>query len=155
MPFFYDINQAFTSNGTANTETDHLRLLTAANQETAKIVGLHANARFTTAGGAQLRLKTFATASTAGSSVTPAKRHPSFPAAALTAFSGPTVGTTPTVRMTVGIAQTGGHGGWVANSPDHAYSLLPNGGANGNADVFSIGSAASVTGDFTVETSEG
>lgn len=155
MPFFYDLNNAVTSNGSANTETDHLRLLTVANQETAKIVGLYGACRFGTAGGAQLRLKTFGTASSAGSGQTPAKRHPSFPAAGTTAFTGPTAGSTPTVRITVGAAQTGGTGGWVGLEPMAAVSLLANGGANGNGDVFSIANAASVAIDFTVELSEG
>src|SRR3990172_2980492 len=105
MAFFYDLNFAFTSNGTANTETDHMRLLTVANQETCRIVGLYGASRFGTAGGAQLRVKTFATASTAGSSQTPAKRHPSYPAAGTTALTGPTVGATPTVRLAGGMAE--------------------------------------------------
>jgi hypothetical protein len=126
-----------------------------ANQETSKIVGIYGAARFGTAGGAQLRVKTWSTASTVGSSKTPGKRHPSFPAASLTAFTGPTSGTTPTVRLTVGLAQTGGTGGWVALEPAAALTLLPNGGANGNADVFSIAASASVPVDFTVEHSEG
>src|SRR5262245_13242872 len=155
MPFFFDTNQSVTSNGSANTETDHLRFLTVSQQETAKVVGLYGACRFGTAGGAQIRLKPFGTASTAGSGVTPAKRHPSFPAASLTAFSGPTAGATPTVRLTVGLAQTGGTGGWVAIEPGAAISLLANGGANGNLDVYSIANGASVPIDFTVEHSEG
>lgn len=155
MPFFYDLNQSVTSNGSANTETNHMRLLTVANQETAKIVGLYGAARHGTAGGAQLRVKTWATASSAGSAATPAKRHPSFPAASTTAFTAPTSGTTPTVRLTVGLAQTGGTGGWVALEPSAALTLLPNGGANGNADVFSIANGTSVAVDFTLELSEG
>jgi hypothetical protein len=155
VPFFFDTNVSVTSNGSANTETDHLRFLTAANQETAKLVGLYGASRFGTAGGAQLRVKTFGTASTVGSAATPAKRHPSSPAASLTAFTGPTAGATPTVRLTVGLAQTGGTGGWVALEPMAAISLLANAGANGNADVFSICNAASVPLDFTVEHSEG
>lgn len=155
MPFFYDLNMAATSNGSANTETDHMRLLTVANQETAKIVGLYGAARHGTAGGAQLRFKTFATASSAGSSQTPAKRHPSFPAASTTAFTTPTAGSTPTVRLTVGLAQTGGTGGWVALEPSAAITLLANGGANGNGDIYSIANGTSVAIDFTAELSEG
>ena len=155
MPFYFDLNFAFTSNASGGTETDHMRLLTVANQETCKLMSLHGNARFGTAGGGQLRVKTFATASTVGSAQTPAKRHPTQPAAATTAFTGPTAGATPTVRMTVGVAQTGGHGGWIALETSDAISLLPNGGANGNADVFSIANAASVTGDFTLGFNEG
>lgn len=154
MPFYYDVNQAVTSNGTAGVETDHLRTLTVANQGICRVMSLYGAARFGTAGGAQLRLKTFATASTVGSGVTPGKRNPNSPAASTTFFSGPTAGATPTVHMTVGVAQTGGTGGWMALEPDHALQLLPNGGANGNADIYSIANAASVTLDFTVEFAE-
>lgn len=155
-PFFYDLNQSVTSNGSANTETDHLRLLTATGTaESTKIVGLYGAARHGTAGGAQLRLKTFATPSTVGSGATPAKRHPSFPAAKTTAATGPTAGGTPTVRLTVGLAQTGGTGGWVALEPGAAVTLLQGAGANGNADVFSIANGTSVPIDFTLEFSEG
>lgn len=156
MPFFYDIHNSVTSNGSANTETDHLRLLTVTGTaESAKIVGLYAGARFGTAGGAQMRIKTFATPSTVGSTQTPAKRHPSFPAAKVTAFTGPTAGATPTVRLTVGVAQTGGTGGWVALEPMAAVTLLQGAGANGNADLFSIAASASVPIDYTLEVSEG
>ena len=154
-PFFYEIQKSITSNGSANTESDHLRLLTAANQETAKIVGLYAGARHGTAGGAQMRFKTFSTASTTGTATTPAKRHPSNPAAATTAFTSPTAGSGPTVRLAVGLAQTGGTGGWVALEPNAALSLLANGGANGNGDVFSIANGTSVAIDYTLEFSEG
>lgn len=151
MPFYYDLNNALTSNGAAGTETDHLRLLTVANQTPCRITAIYGASRFGTAGGAILRVKTFATASTAGASQTPAKRNPNSPAASTTAFTGPTAGATPTVRQSIGVAQTGGTGGWFALEPDHAITLLPNGGANGNADLFSIANAASVTFDATLE----
>ncbi len=151
MPFYYDLNNALTSSATAGTEVDHLRLLTVASQGNCKIVGCYGTARFGTAGGAQLRIKTFATPSTVGTAQTPAKRHPDNPVAATTAFTAPTVGLTPIVRLTVGVAQTGGMGGWVALDQDHALTLKSGGGANGNGDVFSIANAASVTFDNTVE----
>jgi len=155
MPFYYDINRSnVTTNGSAGTETDDLRLLTVASQGHARIMALYGAARFGTAGGAQLRVKTFGTASTAGSAVTPAPRNPRAPAAQSTAFSGPTAGSTPVIRMTVGVAQTGGTGGWMALEPDHAIALLSGGGANGNGDVFTIANAASVVLDYTVEINE-
>jgi hypothetical protein len=155
VPFFYSINNAVTSNGSANTETNHLRLLTVANQESAKVVGVYGACRHGTAGGAQLRFKTFATASTTGTTVTPAKRHPSYPAASTTAFAAPTEGATPSVRLSVGMAQTGGTGGWVALEPAAAITLLANGGANGNGDLYSIAAGTSVPIDYTLEFSEG
>src|SRR5437879_6686186 len=61
MPFYYDVTKGttgYTSNGSANTETPHLRAATIANQETCSIKGLFVASRFATAGGAQLRIKT-------------------------------------------------------------------------------------------------
>lgn len=154
MPFYYDVNVATTTNGTAATENDEIRALTVANQSIARLMALYGASRFGTAGGALLRVKTFGTASTVGSGKTPGKRNPNAPAASTTFFTGPTAGATPVVRMSVGVAQAGGMGGWMALEPDHALALLPNGGANGNADVFSIANATSVTLDFTLEIAE-
>jgi hypothetical protein len=158
VPFYYDLNRAFTSNVSGATESNHWRLLTVANQETARIMGLSGGARFGTAGGGQLRIKTWSTASTGGTSQTPAKRNPNSPAASTTAFNDAstiTSGTTATYRMSVGLAQTGGMGGLVPVEPAAAIALLANGGANGNADMVSIFNAASVTFDGTLDLAEG
>lgn len=155
MPFYYDINTNYTSNGSAATETDHLRLLTVAEQETCHICGIYAAARFGTAGGAQIRVKTFGTASSSGSSITPQPRNPNSEAANTTGYTAPTAGSSPATRLTVGMAQTGGMGGWVALEPSHAFALLANGGAKGNADFFSICNAATVLFDLSVEINEG
>jgi hypothetical protein len=155
--FHFDIANAITTNGTTQTESDHLRLLTknASPQETVKIISLTGFFRFNTAGGGGFRFKTFATASSAGSSATPAPRHPSGPAASCTAFTGPTPGATPVVRMGVGAAQTGGTGGDVALEPNNAITLLPYAGANGNGDVVSIANGINVPGDYTLVFGEG
>ena len=155
MPYYYAVNvQGATSNGSANTETDMLRTLTVANQAPAQVKGLYGAMRSGTAGGAQLRARRFATASTVGAAATPDPRRPGQPAASLTAFTLPTAGATPTQVLSIGLAQTGGMGGWVALEPDHAIWLNPNGGANGNLDILSIANAASIGFDYTVEHSE-
>lgn len=155
MPFYYAINPGnVTSNGTGNTETDHLRLLTVANQREAQIVGLLGCNQGATTGGLRLRFASFTTPSTVGSSATPAKRDPGAPAASTTAFTGPTIGSTRTTHFTVGLPQTGGLGQWAALEPAHAVTITANGGASGNADVISIATTASQTFDYTLEFSE-
>jgi hypothetical protein len=57
MPFYYDLDRAITTNGSAGTESTHLWGTTVANQETVGISGLYIAARFGTAGGMQIRLK--------------------------------------------------------------------------------------------------
>lgn len=166
MPYYYSCVKTpgtpgalFTANGSPNTKSTHLRLLTVANQLTAKIMGLYANARFSTAGGGMLELIRGGAAGTGGTANTPNKQDPYGERAAdTTAFddgTAITAGTTPLVQQTVGIAQTGGQGGWVALEDDDAPKLAPAGGANGNMEVASFCSTASVTFDATLKFKEG
>lgn len=122
------------------------------------MLAIYGSARFGTAGGGQLRVKTCATAATGGSAVTPQPRHPTMPAAGLTAKSDAsalTPGGTPVVRLAIGISQTGGPGGWAALEKAAGIHLAPNAGANGNAEIASIVNGTSVPIDITVEHSEG
>lgn len=159
MPFYYDTHRETTTNGSGSTESQHLRFQSAANQESARIVALYGSCIFGTAGGAKLRIKTASSIGSGGTSQTPAKRNPNNPAAGLTAFNDATALTagtgTVTERLAIGMAQTGGMGAWVALEPSAGISLLPNGGANGNAEVWSEANAASVPIDITVEHAEG
>jgi len=160
MPYYYDVNRALTSNGSANTESSHLYLKTIANQETASVKGLYAASRFATAGGAQLRGKTnTGTTVSGGTSQTPAPRNIRGSAAAQTTCfndaTAITAGTTLTTRITVGFAQTGGMGGWVALEPSASIQLPPNATSPVDFEVTSLASVASLTFDATVEFSEG
>lgn len=158
MPFYYSLFKEVTTNGSADTLSTHFRLLTVANQLTAKVVGLYGNAREGTAGGADLSLVRPGAAGTGGTAQTPAKRNPDSPVAATTAFDDTTAitaGTSPVDHVSVGVAQTGGMGGWVALEADHALLLKPNGGANGNAEVSSRADAVSQKIRATIEFSEG
>jgi hypothetical protein len=158
MPFYYDSNRTVTTNGAANTLSTHLRFLSVANQMVATIMGLYGAARFGTAGGSLLQLIRGGAAGSGGTALTPAKRNPNSRACDLTAFhdgTAITAGTTPVVQHSVGVAQTGGMGGWVALERDHGFSMLPNGGANGNAEVASKANSASVVIEATVEHCEG
>lgn len=161
MGFYYDLERAITTNGTTQTLSTHLRLLTAAAAAGISpgwITALFPKARHGTAGGATARIITAATAGTGGTGQTPQPRHPDNPASDMTAFndvSAITPGGTPTVRASAGFAQTGGQGAWVANERDAAITLKQGAGATGNAEVASIAIGVSVLGDLTLEFAEG
>lgn len=157
-PFYYDVSLPITTNAGAGTQSSgpHITLRTVSNQTVAMVKGCYVGARSGTAGGGEIRAMTLGTAtSSSGTTTSPAKRHPNSPAALTSCLSSQTgPGATPATRFSIGFAQTGGMGGWVAIEPDAAIMLLPNGGANGNLDINSISNAASVAADLTVEFSE-
>jgi len=144
MPFYYRSNRAATTNGTGNTCTSHVRLVTVANQQNCFVVGLYAAVRNSTTAG--------------GTSLTPAPSNPLNRAADTTAFTDATafnsaVGTA--YSLDIGFAQTGGQGGWVALERDHALILNPNAGANGNITLDSFTATASQLLEVTAEHGEG
>lgn len=158
MPMYYDVNRLHTTSGTANTLVTLLRFATIANQMVATLMGLYGAARFGTAGGAILRLIRPGAAGSVGTAQTPAKRNPNSRAADTTAFNDATAitaGTTPVTQHSVGVAQTGGMGGWVALERDHGFAMLPNAGANGTLEVASLANSASVVLEATAELMEG
>jgi hypothetical protein len=69
---------------------------------------------------------------------------------AITAGGGPL-----TTRVTVGFAQTGGMGGWVATEPTNKIQMMPNATNPVDVEFTSLASSASVTFDQTVEFGEG
>jgi hypothetical protein len=129
---------AVTTSGSANTDVDHLRLLTVA-ARMAFVKGLYLrgkSAAQTTITGIEVMLKRFATASTAGSAIVPNPRDAGSPAARLTPFTGPTIGATPTIALALGCGITGPNS-WVAPDVDSYIDLDAGGGANGNLDLIS------------------
>lgn len=157
MSYYYAVNvQGASTNSSGDTETDMAQFLTVAEQAPCNIVGLYGAAyNQTSVGGIVLRARRWTTPSTSGSSFTPAKRNTQSPAASTGVVTGPTAGSTATNLLSIGLAQTGGMGGWQALEPDAAIVLRPNGGANGNVDIISIATAATMTFDYTVEFNEG
>src|SRR6516162_6452335 len=122
MPYFYDITRATTSNGTAGTETTHIRGVTIANQETVGLYGAYAASRFLTAGGGQLRVKTCSvTAATGGTSTTPTPKNIRGSVAAQSTWfndaSGLTEGGTALLRLSVCFPPTRGMGGSLPTAP--------------------------------------
>ena len=160
MPFFYDINRATTSNGSANTETSHLWGQTVANQETTAIYGVYGASRFATAGGGQLRVKdNTGTVASGGTATTPTPKNRRGNPAAQSAWKNDataiTAGGTLIVRLSVGFAQTGGMGGYVPIVPGAAIQLMPNATNPVDVEITSDMATASVTFDLTVDIGEG
>lgn len=159
MPFYYDVNAGgHTSNGSAGTILGHLRAVTIANQETVAVKGIFLASRFSTAGGAQLRVNVPGTTGTAGTAITPQPRNLRGNPAAQSTWSKETIvlGTgTILTRLTVGFAQTGGMGGWVPVEAGDAIQMMPNTTNPNSLEFSSIAATASVTFDMTVEFSEG
>src|SRR5574337_2123023 len=131
MPFYYDLNRALTSNGSANTESTHFWGKTAANQETVALKGVYCASRFATAGGAQIRVKpNTSTTASGGTSQTPQPANLRGEVAAQSVWANDataiTAGATLTTRLTIGFAQTGGMGGWVPVEASNALQMMPN-----------------------------
>jgi hypothetical protein len=160
VPLYYDLNYAFTTSSSAGTETTMMWGKTAAEQETVNLVGLYLAARFGTAGGAQARIKTnTGTTASGGTSQTPAAKNLRYGVAAQSLWTNAgaaiTAGATLTIRMTVGFAQTGGMGGYIPITPQDGIQLQPNATNPVDVELTNLASSASVTGDMTLEITEG
>ena len=160
MPYYYTFNRSATTNGTGNTCSNHLRLLTIANQQNCNVVQLMAAVRnSTTAGSGILRVGRSSTAGGAnlggGTTFTPEEMNQKGPAAETTAANDASAFTnfgTTNAQFTIGYAQTGGQGGWVALERDNAVTLNAAGGVAGNMYLDSFTATASqlleVSGQF-------
>ena len=127
MPFYYDVSRETTTNGTTQTLSTHFRSTTTPHYG---IVGLYANARHGTAGGGVIYAIRPGTTGSGGTAATENKKHLDNPAAGaawLDDTSAITPGATPQTQVTVGIAQTGGQGGWVALERDMALQVKAGG----------------------------
>jgi hypothetical protein len=144
VPFYYSSSYLHTTNGTPNTELDAFRYLTVSPRGcniTRIIVGASA-----TAVDAQvfLDIRRMSTASTVGSAFVPEKADPANQAAVTTPFTLPTKGTPNTNPNLYMAFNSRGTWQFVALNPDEAITLVTAGGANGNIDVLSNASLASV-----------
>jgi hypothetical protein len=97
-------------------------------------------------------------AGSGGTAANPTSRAGTPTTALTTGFSDATAitgGTSPVVRLSVGMAQTGGNGGWISPfDPDGSIGMAPGGGANGNLEIWSLAVAISVPLDITSEIAE-
>jgi hypothetical protein len=157
MPFVYQTGPAanVTTSGSANTEVDHIRTSTGS-ARVAMIQGLYLigkGAGLTAISGIVARMYRYATASTAGTTITPRPRAPAAPAADLAASTGPTAGSTPTLQVAAGCGAAG-PGGWVARDEDSKIQLQAGGGANGNLDMLSASGSTSLNFEYSLEHAE-
>jgi hypothetical protein len=160
LPFYYDVNRITATAASGGTEASHLAMKTAANQETVGISGLYVSGRGGTAGGATVRLKhNTGTVYSGGTAQTPAPRNlRGAPAAQLVVANDATAitaGTTLVQRLSIGFAQTGGMGGWVATEPTAKVQMMPNTTNPVDVEVTSIANGATLPIEITLEFGEG
>ncbi|SRR6266542_983871 len=155
--FVYAYGPAATvaTSATPLTEVDHLRMLSSTTRAM-YIQALYLTGRgagLTAISGINARIYRYATASTAGTTVTPRPRDAGAQAMTGTIATGPTVGTTATLQLSIGCGAAG-PSGWIAPNPDSMILLNANGGANGNADLESASGTASLNFEYLVELQE-
>jgi hypothetical protein len=127
MPFVYNVAQAtttsFTSSGTPNTETCVMTLRAGSGRmsflQEVNLMGRGAG--LTAISGILFKARYHTTASTSGTSITPAPRNTGAPAAKATAAAGAvSIGSGDTgIRLTLSCGAAG-PGGWVAPNADSA-----------------------------------
>lgn len=167
MPFVYSVAskavaENYTTSGSANTEIDAAFIKPGASRPSS-ILSLRVQgkaAALTALSGIAFRLKQWTTtASSAGTSITPAPVDNRAPVAVSTAAAGTGGGTGAVTSGTGGPSIVGGcgcgasgPGGWVAVNPDAAIVL--DGGVNKSTDLFSSSGTASLNYEFFLELQE-
>lgn len=166
MPLYYDVTKSCTTNGTGNTETTHLWGNTVANQESVTILAVYPHSyNFGTAGSGGVRMKTNTGTTASGGNTTGLNgthgvaKNLRYGVAAQSTWLGDgsaiTAGATLTVRESIGFAQTGGQGGWVALTPQQGIQMMPNATNPVDVEFTSIAFSISVPFDLVVDFSEG
>ena len=160
MPFYYDLNRITATAASGGTEASHLAGKTVANQETVGISGLYVSGRGGTAGGATVRLKhNTGTVFSGGTAQTPAPRNlrgaPAAQSTWVNDATAITAGTTLVQRLSIGFAQTGGMGGWVATEPTAKVQMMPNTTNPVDVEITSIANGATLPIEITAEFGEG
>lgn len=160
MPYYYDLNRITATAASGGTEASHLWGVTVANQETVGVSGLYVSGRGGTAGGATVRLKhNTGTIASGGTAQTPSPRNLRGNVAAQSTWKNDataiTPGTTLVQRVSIGFAQTGGMGGWVATEPTAKVQMMPNGASPIDVEVTSIANGTTLPIEITLELGEG
>ena len=156
MPMVYTVTPAtpanLTTSATPATETDAFFVKAGTrNVALQSVYVIGKGAGLTAISGIAFRLAKFATASTAGTAITPTPKDPGMQAAKSTAASRPTAGTTRTNHVVFGCGAAG-PGGWVAPNPDSVIPL--EGSAAGSIDMFDVSGTASLSYEFSAEVVE-
>ena|SRR3990167_5568898 len=157
MPFCYTGSLATAANtatsGSANTEVEVFFIKAGATRSSSlyAIDVIGKGAGLTALSGIGFRLIRWATASTAGTSLTPQPQDPGAQAYTGTSASAPTAGTTRTNRAVFGCGAAG-PGGWWAKNQD-AMHVLP--GANAASfDLISVSGTTSLNFEWSFEVQE-
>ena len=137
-----------TTNGSANTETDAWFLKAGTRNAMLQSVSVIGRGGGLTAiSGIAFRIIKFGTASTSGTSMTPAPADPGYQAAKATSASRPTAGSTRTNKHIFGCGAAG-PGGWVAENPD-TMEVLEGSGAL-SLDMMDVSATVSLTYEFSL-----
>lgn len=161
MPAGYDIGNIGVTATTTSALAASFLTTTAANKPSCNITGVWANIggnAMTTAGGGFFTGSTWQTVGVQTTSTVPNKKN--FNSATnsticVGALANGSVGTgTQFPRITVGFAQTGGPGFWMATTPDMGWNLPQGGTVNGYGDFVSRTATASMLLNWMVEFSE-
>ena len=160
MPFFYDLQNAFTTSGTPLTEVTQMWAKTVANQETVSLFGVYFTARGAVAGGASGRVKhNTGTTASGGTSQTPAPKNLRGNPAAQSVWANGATGITPggtlVTRLGIGYAQTGGMGGYQPPMQNAAIQMMPNTTNPVDLEFTQLAASASVPADLTIDIGEG
>jgi hypothetical protein len=150
MPMVYTISPATAGNSTATTsETDIFFIKAGARNAALQAMYLIGKgAGLTAISGIAMRIIKWATASTAGTAITPTPKDPGMQAAKSTSASLPTSGTTRTQHVVFGCGAAG-PGGWVAPNPDSV--ILIEGGGAFSIDAMSFSGTASLNFEWSAE----
>lgn len=156
MPLVYTLSLAtpgnLTTNATPNTETDAFFIKAGVRNCGLQAIYVQGKgAQLTSISGISFRTCKLATASTAGTSMTPVPKDAGFQAAKQTAASRPTIGTTRTNGPIFGCGAAG-PGGYVAPNIDSPLTL--EGGGAFSIDMLDVSGTASLAYEFSCESYE-
>lgn len=161
MPMGYDIGNVGVTATTTSALIASFLTSTSAAKPSCGITAVWANIggnAMTTAGGGFVTGATWQTVGTQTTTSTPNKKNNNFPAAStgvVNAAANGAIGTgTQFNRITVGFAQTGGSGFWIAPTPDLALTVPQGGTVTGYADFQSRTATASMLLNWQVEFTE-
>lgn len=153
MPMIYTLSPTTagnsSTNSSVNTETDVFFVKPGARNVALQAMYIQGKgAGLTAISGISMRIVTWGTASTGGTSITPTPKDPGMQAATQTAASAPTSGTTRKNHVIFGCGAAG-PGGWVAPNPDSV--ILQQGSGTGSIDAMSVSGTASLNFEFSAE----
>ena len=157
MPMVYTVALAteanVATNATPNTENE--TFFVKAGVRNAALQAMYVigkGAGLTAISGIVFRIIKWGTASTGGTSITPAPRDPGMQAAKQTAASAPSAGSTRTNAGPIFGCGAAGPGGWVAPNPDSVVEL--EGGGAASIDALNASGTASLNFEWSAETIE-